>query len=464
MGRITFDRLVAIYRSTSFDDAGDEGEITIADQAMLSDLAEIDEGGATSDEANIVLIAEPPGGLATGVGVRARLGPPQLSIGVLARDLDMLLNTPRARLREPEHYFLIDGGVTRQSAPTPADIESYRRVLTVVSLLGEAAAFVDPARQEMVLFNQGRVVVPIRYVVADIRATDAGEATRLCGFFDDSMHREQKLTLLADVLVSMASGQATPGRLPFILRNLDAANQAIADGYRLFVSEFSYAKIRRDIETAETEYVGRIHKTFVDIQGQLLGIPVATVLVASQMKPVTSCGVDFWTDTAAVTGAWLFVALMLIAVANQWMTLGSVANEIDGQRARMMTDYQAISPQFSPVFRRLRRRVGWHLGGLVLVSLTCLVGASVSSIAFSRIVQVSPVSCFAGHAAPVSRVHPPGAPMGADRSAWKDSAAANSSRPGPTGSEAWGPTVKRGQELQGNGVKAPPSNIQPRRS
>lgn len=57
-------------------------------------------------------------------------------------------------------------------------------------------------------------------------------------------------------------------------------SERVASGYRLFASSFTYSKIRREVESAQAEFLARIHKTFVDIQGQLLGIPVATVVVA----------------------------------------------------------------------------------------------------------------------------------------------------------------------------------------
>ena len=56
------------------------------------------------------------------------------------------------------------------------------------------------------------------------------------------------------------------------------------------------------MEAAKVDYVAKIHKTLIDIQGQLLAIPVATIIVASQLKSNQTCGVDFWTNIAVLAG------------------------------------------------------------------------------------------------------------------------------------------------------------------
>jgi hypothetical protein len=67
----------------------------------------------------------------------------------------------------------------------------------------------------------------------------------------------------------MHIGEPQPAarRFPYLLENLDALLEEVSAGYRLFASSFSYAKIRSDVESARVEYVGKIHKTLIDIQG-----------------------------------------------------------------------------------------------------------------------------------------------------------------------------------------------------
>jgi hypothetical protein len=108
---------------------------------------------------------------------------------------------------------------------------------------------------------------------------------------------------------------------------MTSANQLAPMVYRLFVSNFSYDKVRSELEAAQVEYTAKIHKVFTDIQNQLLTIPVATVVVATQMELATGSD-QFWIDTAVLMGSFIFVILVGFLVCNQKHTLDTLEKEI----------------------------------------------------------------------------------------------------------------------------------------
>ncbi|HGY8153981.1 TPA: hypothetical protein ACNTEA_005073, partial [Escherichia coli] len=71
-------------------------------------------------------------------------------------------------------------------------------------------------------------------------------------------------------------------------------------GYKVFVSGFSYEKILDQLRVAKIEEMGKIHKVFSDIQNQILGIPVATIIVATQMKQANGWDSQALINTAVV--------------------------------------------------------------------------------------------------------------------------------------------------------------------
>lgn len=79
-----------------------------------------------------------------------------------------------------------------------------------------------------------------------------------------------------------------------------------------FTSGFSYEKVRDEVEATRIEYAGKIHKVIGDIQNQLLGIPVATIVVATQMKEATRYDSQYWINAAVVLGCWVFALLVLM--------------------------------------------------------------------------------------------------------------------------------------------------------
>src|SRR5690606_27382304 len=270
--------------------SGDEGDLTIASPQALASLQLIETDEAAGEDANLALLVD-EANLSVGQTVRVRVGAPRIGLGLLVRSVDDLLKAPEARVAEPAADFVINGEIDARKTPAPVLIETYRQVLAVVDLLSKAAAYLDKTRQELVFVHDGKVPVPVRYDQAVLERVSPTAIKGLLENFRDDIHQDQKLAILEDAVIQMIEGQSTTKRFVYLLDNLDALTESVRKGYRLFTSSVSYKKIRGEIEAAKVDYVGKIHKTLVDIQVQLLSVPVATIIVASQLKVSQGCGV-----------------------------------------------------------------------------------------------------------------------------------------------------------------------------
>lgn len=394
MADVAFADLVKLYENTTFEAARQSGTLTIQDDDVLRVARLVDQEDA-AESAGVTVVGE-VSTLAVGQTVAIVCGPPKGSIGFLFTSLDDLLKWPAASIAEPTAYYVIEGRFGPATAPVPADLVAYRTVLGLIRTLADAAAFLDPVRRELMFLKDGRVPIPIRYDTAAIRTVSLDDAASLQAMMVDETHKDQKLAILAEAVVGLVSSQPTDERFRLILRNLATILRQVRDGYRLFASEFSYDKIRNDIEDARLDYLNKIHKTFIDIQGQLLGLPVATVVVASQLKSATACGVDLWSDVAVLGGACIFVTLLVVAIGNQRLTLSAIAAEVTRQKTKMKADYAAISDRFVDVFNALEKRIRWHGYGLNVIGLISLIGAAFATFAFIKLVTVNPLTCVTG--------------------------------------------------------------------
>lgn len=395
MPEVTFDRLLAIYRGTAFEQGG-EGLFTASTADEIAFLQALDTKAELADAAGLSL-ADDPAGLQVGGHIRIAFRPPRSGIGLFVETFDALLLAPEARSKEPPAYFVMKGRLERAMQP-PADVQArYRKVLSLIEVLAEAASYLDRTRQELVFFREGKFVVPIRYDASDLAKLDIDDVDRVLALFEDIVHRDQKLSILTEAIAHVCESQPAAGRFAYLLTNIAAVADEVRDGYRLFASSFSYNRIRSEVEAAKLDFVAKIHKTFVDIQGQLLGIPVATVIVASQLKAATGCGLELWTNVAVLAGAWVFVVLLILAIVNQWLTLSALASEIERQRKKLVSDYAAISDRFTPIFSGLTGRVLWHRIGLIVVAGIALVGAGFATFAYLRLTVTDPLSCLTQH-------------------------------------------------------------------
>lgn len=400
MARITFGQLTLLYRHIVFDQNGDQGRLSIATPEVRDVIQLIEDDHDAAADADIVVLDDVDA-FQVGQDVSVRVGPPRTALGYLVRDFDGLLDTPEARVREPRAYFVIEDGITPDIAPCPERLATYRKVLEFTNLVGEAAAYVDQSKRELIFIKDGKFSVPLAYTAADLDRVVVSDADAILSACADEIHRDQKLAILAEAVIGICASQPVVSRFRHLIANLGAVNEEVRNGYQLFASSFSYSKIRNEIEAARIDYLNKIHKTIIDIQTQLLGIPVATVIVASQLKVTTACGVEFWTNFAVVVGAWIFVVLLAIAIGNQWATLASISDDIARQKARFQRDFAALSDQFDAIFLTLGRRILWQRIFLGFVGALAVVGAGVATFVAYRVTNVPLITCFSGEA-PVS--------------------------------------------------------------
>ncbi|CAJ0734474.1 hypothetical protein R77592_03523 [Ralstonia mannitolilytica] len=157
--------------------------------------------------------------------------------------------------------------------------------------------------------------------------------------------------------------------------------------YRLFASSFSYEKVKSELEAARVEYAAKIHKVFTDIQNQILGIPVATVVVATQMKSTSAVDANFYINLGVLFGAWIFVLLVAALLANQNHTLDVLAGEIDRQRTQFEKLHKDVATNFSGVFEFLKRRLGSQRCLLNCVLGIVLSGGALATVFFVLITE-----------------------------------------------------------------------------
>ncbi len=320
--------------------------------------------------------------------------PNVVKMGLLVPTFDDLFKAPGAALAEPERYYVKKEHYASGDTPAPSKLLAYRAVLSVLSILRESASLVDETMRQLIFIGKEKVVVPIQFGSMDLRGDVVGQAARLTMLFADELHLDEKRTILQTTLIEMVCSLREKDRFGFLIRNLDRLATEVDKGYRLFTSSFSYSKIRNEVETARLDFVGKIHKTIVDIQGQLLGIPVATIVVVSQLKKVPpSCGLEFWTNLGVLLGAIVFAVMLGIAGLNQWKTLNVIAAEVMRQNTRLSDDFASIADQFTDVFDDLHARIKWHRTALIVAGGVLSLGVIITAIAVWRLLPLNPWQC-----------------------------------------------------------------------
>ncbi|BEU25566.1 hypothetical protein [Paraburkholderia sp. 22B1P] len=371
-----FEPLLTLYRASEFK-GGREASLTVKNQAIHDALVT-----CVNDprEFSVTLLTGDPDNIPLQSTVELSYGDPRGGRGVLADNLADLLTSPAARVREPGNYFLIDGKFAKSDAAVPKNVLRYRKVLELIATLKKAAAYLDVESGTLVFVHGGKFELPARYTDKTIELVNEDALKKLTDFVGDDTHSEQKVAILETAIRDMLEHVEISVRFERLLTKLaDLATKA-GDGYRLFVASFSYDKVRDALEATKVEYATKIHKAFSDIQTQILSIPVATVIVATQMKQATKVGYEFWLNSAVLVGCWVFAVLVTFVLWNQFHTLGALSGEIKRQKETLTREYKDIAANFADVFKFLDRRLNlqyWALSAVGVVLATGFILAHV---------------------------------------------------------------------------------------
>lgn len=355
--RIKFVDLLPIYRAME-KAPGSLYRLKITNDVLKGALAlavddsNVDESGITvrqGDYENINL----------GDVFLLSVAQPRLGLGILAENFSKYItSTTGARIKERDNYYLIEEAFSSSDEVVNVSVNRYRRVLRFIGLINESAHYLDPAKEELVFYKDGRFVVPLVYGVQQVDALDFSVFESLERFVLDPYHKEQKIKMLGENLIEMLSMISISERFSYLITHLGDLYSRLQAGYNLFASDYTYEKAVTEVHAFKVDVITKIHKAITDVQAQVLGIPIATFIALSQLKKTTGLNAQFAANTVIFLGVIIFCLLLIGFLLNQYATLNTIDQEISRQKKvfekRFETKKVAYENEFSAITTRLR--------------------------------------------------------------------------------------------------------------
>ncbi|WP_274714654.1 hypothetical protein [Xenorhabdus bovienii] len=204
----------------------------------------------------------------------------------------------------------------------------------------------------------------------------------LMSCFDDDTHREQKLSILIKSMQNITENVQPASTFEYILNNIRLLRFQFDKGYRVFISAFSYDKVMDQLRIAKVEEMGKIHKVFSDIQNQILGIPVATIIISTQMKPTKSWDYQAIINSSVLFGCLIFVCLVMLMLCNQLQTLKTIKEEIDHRKKQIKKEYSFIEGDISGVFSSISKRLLIQSIAFYIILMILVFGLMLTSFVY----------------------------------------------------------------------------------
>lgn len=375
-------RIVGIYRAIKNPEQVDgttEGYLDIQDEPMRSFLLQT-EDGFRSDEIGLAILSEPEE-VQVGATVHIRLFHPK-SIPVY-RSLAVFLGDGARLLESIGEFYIAEENWFSEDTEPPNEGKNLDLLHRVLMQLCDSATLVDKGKTRLLFADSaGLVDLPINISPTDLKAVTPQVAYDFVAFCSDNLHRQHRLEAVAKVVIQHTRGISSSGRLHYILDNLESILSDAKSQHAVFLSAFSYEKVRDEVEALKVEYTSKIHKVLSDIQGQLLGIPAATIVVATQMKKADALGAIFITNAAVLIGAFIFSIFLILLLKNQRHTLEVIEAEVERQKRQLKSELHEAAEGFEPAFQMLRQRISHQRVILRTVNFVVVTGLLLSCIAF----------------------------------------------------------------------------------
>lgn len=383
--KATWDDLVQVVRGLSNRKNGPpvQGGFTITDAEALRVLKACIE---SEPETHARLQnGEDAASLNIGQTIEVEISP-RLGFGLLTANIGALLHAQYARIKEPSNFLLLDELINKTDLVSDNHLlTKYRATLSLIQTLKRSAAFLDQEEPSLVFIKDGKFEVPIEYDDDTLSKLDVAVILEITSILPEETHEKQCCSILADAIITLTGHLSSGDRFKHLLIHAAELKKLYDQGHQLYAAGFSYEKIRDEIEGARIEYSGKIHKVFSDIQNQLLSIPVATIIVATQMKEHAQIDGNFWISIAVLIGSFIFMLLMHFLLRNQKQTLEVIGIEIKRQKGKLKKEHAAIAQNFVDTFTSLDNRYDTQLTILKAVDFVVFFGFLLSVFFFYKL-------------------------------------------------------------------------------
>lgn len=264
----------------------------------------------------------------------------------------------------PENFYLIEEDYFAGESPQPAQVSHLAVLIDLINLLGDLTAapqtkFPGPRHLIFVLPAQERLpprtielLTQIKQRTVELPVPDLSELRLLMdGGASKSLHASERRALfrvaVATVLAKTSDGTDAMAHL---VENWGKVLEKYNYDVDCYVSNFSFDKARKEVASAELEFVSKIHGVVGDSTAKLLGLPISLAAL-----------VVIYTEKSMVS-SYLYLLSMLcvgivfsVALSNQAMQLRRIQLSFQTMFEQFRTRPELYADSLTPLIDKATR-------------------------------------------------------------------------------------------------------------
>ncbi|WP_291357569.1 hypothetical protein [Acinetobacter sp. UBA3106] len=323
--------------------------------------------------------------LVLGTTLELEVQPPKSSIyGKFYISVEDFLLDKSNLFKKPRLFYVHEIRYHPYTTTKNTVINSYESILEFNKILSSICAYSDNIQASwFILHGSESIHISPIINIHDLKKIDEKSINKLNSFFLDNIHHKQKCSIFSKIIVQMVCEIPFEDRYKIIVENIDKIYERLNNDYSVFAAEFSYEKIINQIENEKLEEQVKIHKVITDIQAQILGIPVATVIIATQYKIDPNQPSSFWINLSILFGAFIFTLLMTFSAENQKNTLTSIELELIRKQKLLDTKFPQLAN--TKPYQKLEKRIKYQNYILKAIQFIVIIGFLIACIFFYKI-------------------------------------------------------------------------------
>lgn len=249
--------------------------------------------------------------------------------------------------------FTYDAQVVQQAVNLPSQVANYLYAAKLCSLLPLVSdmATNNGALQHFIKSPDARIEVKLSYRVEDLTPLPSLPLFKK-EFAVAESHKDQKRSIVRAVLLDTFKGRKALA-VGDVLPKFESIVEDVRSNYAMYAAEFSFEKIKAEVEKDNLDSTLKLNKTLSEIQNQLLAMPVALVLVGGQMTPDSGLSIK---NVVIWLGASVFAALMILLIRNQGHAVDAITEEIRLRKIKVDAQPDGMAGKFKSGFDDLQKR------------------------------------------------------------------------------------------------------------
>lgn len=275
-------------------------------------------------------------------------------------DIAAMLEDSSNLEKVPQKFTLQDLAYTYPSNAgevVPVAVERYLDCTRFLSLLKSMADLASDASQRMVFLQRHdeKLTISIEYSEGDlVSLPDLNEFAAT--YVETDHHKDQKRTIVRSALIDLFKGKKQVAFVD-LLRQFNDFMDRVRSSYAMYVAEFSFEKIKAEVEKDNLDSAVKLQKTVSDIQNQLLAIPLTLLFASGQMTTESSFSIK---NFIIWIGCLVFGCITLVLISNQRHTVKAVKREVEMRKAKVDSLPVDTRDRFSASFSELNVRVDYQ--------------------------------------------------------------------------------------------------------